>query len=192
MIILDAATKNLQVILAGAITTSQLPVVASFIDILTSDQSVSTFSESDSTTNSTTAVVLVAAPAAGHTRTVKALSVHNADTASATATIRYNDGGTFRTIFKVLLSVGDHLFYESDGTGFYVCDNTGALKTAGTGGGGGGSVTTTGAPGAGNLTMFSGATSITNGDLSGAVTTTGTLVTTLTPNFAQAFLLMGA
>lgn len=44
---------------------------------------------------------------------------------------------------------------------------------------GGGTVTTTGSPASGNLTKFSGATSITNGDLSGDVTTAGTLVTTL-------------
>lgn len=42
-----------------------------------------------------------------------------------------------------------------------------------------GTVTTTGSPASGNLTKFSGATSITNGDLSGDVTTSGTLVATL-------------
>ncbi len=42
-----------------------------------------------------------------------------------------------------------------------------------------GTVTTTGTPASGNLTKFSGATSITNGDLSGDVTTSGTLATTL-------------
>lgn len=45
--------------------------------------------------------------------------------------------------------------------------------------GSGGTVTTTGSPANGNLTKFSGASSITNGDLSGDVTTAGTLVTTL-------------
>ncbi len=45
--------------------------------------------------------------------------------------------------------------------------------------GSGGSVTTTGSPASGNLTKFSGASSITNGDLTGDVTTTGTLATTL-------------
>lgn len=44
---------------------------------------------------------------------------------------------------------------------------------------GAGNVTTTGSPANGNLTKFSGATSITNGDLSGDVTTSGTLATTL-------------
>ncbi len=43
---------------------------------------------------------------------------------------------------------------------------------------GSGTVTTTGSPASGNLTKFSGATSITNGDLSGDVTTSGTLAVT--------------
>ena len=42
-----------------------------------------------------------------------------------------------------------------------------------------GTVTTTGSPATGNLTKFSGAASITNGDLSGDITTAGTLGTTL-------------
>lgn len=47
------------------------------------------------------------------------------------------------------------------------------------GGGGGGTVTTTGSPASGNLTKFSGATSVTSGDLSGDISTSGTLVTTI-------------
>jgi len=43
---------------------------------------------------------------------------------------------------------------------------------------GAGTVTTTGTPANGNLTKFSGSTSITNGDLSGDITTSGTLATT--------------
>lgn len=57
-------------------------------------------------------------------------------------------------------------------------DGTGNYTTpAGTG-----TVTTTGSPSSGNLTKFSGATSVTNGDLSGDVTTSGTLTTTLASN----------
>lgn len=47
---------------------------------------------------------------------------------------------------------------------------------------GGGTVTTTGSPASGNLTKFSGTSSITNGDLSGDVTTSGTLATTIAAN----------
>lgn len=42
-----------------------------------------------------------------------------------------------------------------------------------------GTVTTTGSPATGNITKFSGATSVTNGDLSGDVTTSGTLAATV-------------
>ncbi len=45
--------------------------------------------------------------------------------------------------------------------------------------GGSGTVTTTGSPANGNLTRFSGVTSVTNGDLSGDVTTSGTLAVTI-------------
>lgn len=45
-----------------------------------------------------------------------------------------------------------------------------------------GTVTTSGSPASGNLTKFSGATAITNGDLSGDVTTSGTLATTIANN----------
>lgn len=45
--------------------------------------------------------------------------------------------------------------------------------------GSGGTVTTTGSPASGNIAKFSGSTSVTNGDLSGDITTSGTLATTL-------------
>lgn len=47
---------------------------------------------------------------------------------------------------------------------------------------GAGNVNTTGSPASGNLTKFSGATTITNGDLSGDVTTSGTLAATIAAN----------
>ena len=59
------------------------------------------------------------------------------------------------------------------------------IWTSGTGFGcntinaGSGTVTTTGSPASGNLATFSGATSLTNGNLSGDVTTSGTLATTV-------------
>jgi hypothetical protein len=57
--------------------------------------------------------------------------------------------------------------------------STDTVTIAASGGGGSGTVTTTGTPATGNLSKFSGATSITNGDLTGNVTTSGTLVTTI-------------
>ncbi len=56
-------------------------------------------------------------------------------------------------------------------------DGTGAYTVpAGTGTG---TVTTTGSPASGNLTKFTGATSISNADLTGDVTTSGTVATTI-------------
>jgi hypothetical protein len=52
---------------------------------------------------------------------------------------------------------------------------------------GAGTVTTTGSPASGNLTKFSGATSIVNGDLSGDCTTSGTLVITCTKTSGTVF-----
>lgn len=61
-------------------------------------------------------------------------------------------------------------------------DGTGAYSTPA----GAGTVTTTGSPASGNLTKFSGATSVTNGDLSGDISTSGTLVTTIKTDVALA------
>lgn len=65
------------------------------------------------------------------------------------------------------------LFTGCSGTQYLGAD--GACHTAG----GSGTVTTTGSPASGNLTKFSGSSSITNGDLSGDGTTSGTLAFTL-------------
>lgn len=58
-------------------------------------------------------------------------------------------------------------------------DASGNLVDSGGLCGGSGSVSVTGSPANGNLTKFSGASSVTNGDLSGDVTTSGTLATTV-------------
>ena len=111
MIILDATTKSLEIDLAGAITTNQLPYVLGYVDLLSSDQSISAVGSNDGASNSTTAVSILAAPASGHTRQVKFLSVFNADTVAAVLTLQYNDNGTVRTITKVTLDVGDNFIY---------------------------------------------------------------------------------
>jgi hypothetical protein len=69
-------------------------------------------------------------------------------------------------------------------------DATGRLTAAsnGTGGGGGtGTVTTTGTPASGNLSVFSGGTSITSGNLSGDATTSGTMAVTVSKTGGVAF-----
>lgn len=110
------STDSLQVLLAGAITTSQGVLYAAFADIAT-DGSTFAPSPSSGSTNSTTAVDWVAAPAAGLRRVVKYLSLYNADTASMTATVRVVDNGTNRILGKFTLATGEQLQYV-DGAGF--------------------------------------------------------------------------
>lgn len=64
------------------------------------------------------------------------------------------------------------------GTNITVTNGNGTITIAASGGGSG-TVTTSGTPTTGNLAKFSGSTAITNGDLTGDVTTSGSLVTTV-------------
>lgn len=122
--ILDAATKKLEIILAGAVTANQLPFVCAWSDVTTT---AATPGENDGQTNSGTAVDLVAAPGASTQRYVKSIVIFNADTAAATVTVRYNNNGTTRILCKVVLQVGEHLQWDGS---FKVFDATGAQKQA--------------------------------------------------------------
>lgn len=123
MIILDATTKSLEAVLAGAVTTNQLPIVVTFVDVTTTTYVPGA---TDTVTNNTTGVTVVAAPAASTQRQVKLLTVFNADTVAATATVRYNNNGTLRTLCKVTLVAGSTLVY-TDGEGWRVLDTTGGI-----------------------------------------------------------------
>ncbi len=113
MIVLDSTLKSLEIVLAGAITTTALPYTVSYVD-LDASFVISTASEGDGTSNNTTAVTVVAAPAANHTRQVKFLSVYNQDTVAATVTVQINNNGTVRILCKVTLQIGDTLQYVSE------------------------------------------------------------------------------
>jgi len=129
MIILDATTKSLEILLGGAVTTTQLPFVATYVDMTTSAY---TPGSNDGASNNTTAVTAVSAPASSTQRQVKLLTVYNADTASATLTVRYNNNSTTRIMWKGTLAVGDTFVY-TDGEGARVIDTSGKLKvTSGT------------------------------------------------------------
>lgn len=140
MIVLSATNKKLQVVLAGAIATSQLDCYAAWRDFDTTTYVAGDFGVA---TNSTTDVDLVAAPAASHYIVVDYLSVYNKDTAAATVSIKYDVAGTEKIVWKGLLAVGYKVEYV-EGTGFRVLDTNGAALGVGTPGANG----TDGAPGA--------------------------------------------
>jgi hypothetical protein len=109
MIILDTTLRKLELVLAGAITTNQLPFVASY-----QDSTVAPPATTNGVSNNTTAVTLVAAPASGVQRELQYLSIYNADTVSATVTVRLNDNSTLRTIVNVTLNSGSSLIFVRD------------------------------------------------------------------------------
>lgn len=124
-IVLDTTTRKLQILLGGAVATTQPAYVTSYVDIGTLG---ATIGGSNGATNSGTAVDAVAAPASGNQRIVKLITLYNEDTASVVATVRYNDNGTTRTLFKGTLLAGQELVYTST-SGFQVLDSGGALKS---------------------------------------------------------------
>lgn len=124
---LDTTTKSLEVVLSATVTTNQLPFVAGYVDISQANLVLTAVQESDGTTNNTTAVTLLSAPAASTSRQLKYLSIYNADTVSATVTVRVNNNSTTRTTWKGTLAAGDVLLFD-DGRGFYVLDSAGNLK----------------------------------------------------------------
>jgi hypothetical protein len=125
MILLDTTDKSLEIVLAGAVATNQLPFIASFAD---HDATSFTPGANDGVTNSTTPVAAVAAPPAGAQRQVKFLSVVNLDTAAVEVTIQLNNNSTIREIFVVTLAVDEQFVYV-DGAGFIVYTNSGEQKT---------------------------------------------------------------
>ncbi|HSX06618.1 MAG TPA: hypothetical protein VLG92_02775 [Candidatus Saccharimonadia bacterium] len=126
--VLDATTKSLQVALSGAVTTRQLPCVTSWADMTTS---TFTPGSSDTQTNNTTGVAIVAAPAASTQRQVKMVSIYNADTASATVTVSLNNNSTLRTLISVALAAGQTLQFAENA--WSVIDSGGGVETSGGG-----------------------------------------------------------
>ena len=114
MIVLDATTDNVQVVLGGAVTTNQLRCVASWRDITTTAY---TPGRTITNTNNGTDVNIVPSPAASTQRVVDFLSVYNSDTVSATVTIKFDSSGTEYTLWSGALATGECITY-TDGDGW--------------------------------------------------------------------------
>jgi len=122
--ILDSTLRSIEIVLAGAITTNQLKVTAAWVDM---DATTTTPGSTLSTSNNTTAVTAVAAPAASTQRKVSSLSIYNADTASATVAVRYNDNATIYPIVTISVPSGYTLFW-TDVEGWKVISGAGSLQ----------------------------------------------------------------
>lgn len=119
MITLDTITKSIEVILSGAITTNELDIVSSYVDISSTGFAVSDIASTDTLTTGVVAVTAIPVPAAATRRQVKSIFIFNADTAIATVTVSLNNNATIRQMFTASVPVGKTLQYI-DGQGWSV------------------------------------------------------------------------
>lgn len=126
MIILDTTTKSLQVLLGGAVATTQPTFSASYVDVETTTWGLNGMAESDGQTNGGTAVTIVSAPGSGDARQVKTILIRNNDSASVTLTVRINNNGTFRNVFVAVLATLESLHYGD--AGWQVLTDEGRVK----------------------------------------------------------------
>lgn len=115
MLILTETTDNLQVVLSGNVTTNQLQCVASWRDITTTTY---TPGRTLVSTNNTTDVNLVPAPAASTQRVIDMISVYNADTVPALVTIKLDANGTEYILYKQTIANGEFIKYI-EGAGWF-------------------------------------------------------------------------
>lgn len=128
MIVLTETTDNLQVVLGGSVTTNQLRCMSSWRDITTTAY---TPGRTVTNTNDTTDVNIVTAPGSSTQRVIDYLSIYNADTVSATVTVKFDANGTEYTIWSGTLATGERLEYV-DGAGFVVMAVNGIPKSQST------------------------------------------------------------
>lgn len=139
MIRLTTTTQTLEIVLSGAVTTNELPVVVSYSDKTTTSYNGGT---QLANTNGTTPVTICAAPGASTVRDIDFITVKNADTVAASITISFDNNGTGYELVSLDLAAGDQAIYVH-GSGWQVVNSDGELKTSGSGAGGGSSGETT-------------------------------------------------
>lgn len=109
------STDKIQVVLSGAITTNQLQLSAFYSDIELTNKGVDAFGNSVITTNGTTDVDLIDAPANGKARLIDFISVFNSDTVAAIVTVKLNRNGSTSILWYGTLNVYERLQYTKEG-----------------------------------------------------------------------------
>ena len=125
MILIDSS-RSLEIVLTTAVTTFAMPVVGAFV-AHNSSFAVTALTPIVTTTNGTTVVPLVAAPASGVCQ-VKTLTVYNLDTVVKTVKVQMSTSGTKSIVIQATIDVGDTLQY-SDINGWSTLTSSGQVKT---------------------------------------------------------------
>lgn len=119
---LSATNQKIEVVLGGAVTTTQVTCIASYQDITSAGMTLPQLSN-QTLTNDTTAVDLVGSPSASTTRQVVYMSIYNSDTATATVTVQKDVGGTNYVIISQVLTAGSLLEWSRE-SGWVVTEST--------------------------------------------------------------------
>lgn len=122
--LLDTTTRSIELVLAGAVTTNPLKITTAWVDMTAT---TTTPGATTASSNNTTAVTIVAAPAASTQRKVSEITIFNADTVSATVTVRLNDNSTLYGIVTIAVPAGYTLFF-TDVEGWKVISDGGSLQ----------------------------------------------------------------
>lgn len=109
---LTTTSDKLQVVLGGAVTTNQLQCVVSYKIYTTT---TTTDGQVLINTNNTTDVDLAGAPASGEVYEIQNINIYNADTVSATVTIKIDVSGTEKIVYKGIVGVGDVISWSGEG-----------------------------------------------------------------------------
>jgi hypothetical protein len=124
MIVLNAITDNIQIVLAGAKTTNDMQCLSFYKDVTTSEY---TPGRTAINSNGVTDVNIVPSPASSTQRVVDFISVYNSDTANGTVTIKLDANATETILFKAIIGTGEKIEYTND-KGFQVLTNNGSVK----------------------------------------------------------------
>lgn len=117
--------QSLQVILAGAVSTNECPIVVSFEEVLDNG----TARKLTQTALTTSGVAVVALQGIPEGRRITAITLYNADTASITLTFRFVDNGTIRIVRKHSLLTLQAVNWNPE-TGWYSTDASGNRMTS--------------------------------------------------------------
>jgi len=114
--ILLTGSSSLKVYIGGTAITNQLPIVATYID---SNSSTFNPQASETTTNNSTPVTVVEAPASGLSRQIKYLSILNTDSTPQEVYVDYYTPSSSRRLFKQSLVTNQKIEFV-DPQGFEV------------------------------------------------------------------------
>jgi len=98
--ILNSTTQTLEIVLGSAVATNQSPVT---VDYVSFTSSATTPSVQLSTTNSTTAVTILSAPASSTQYKINGITVANKDTSPITITIQINDNSVIYAVAQSMV-----------------------------------------------------------------------------------------